>query len=76
MLHDRSKLPINQSRDHIIHVIKTSPVVLIRGETGCGKTTQVIDSNLETKKIKLFFNGSDVMNICENFIYKYHFLLP
>lgn len=41
MLNDRSMLPIHNSRDHIIHVIKTNPVVLIRGETGCGKTTQV-----------------------------------
>ena len=41
MMEERSQLPVYQSHDHILQVIKESPVTLIRGETGCGKTTQV-----------------------------------
>lgn len=42
MMEERTHLPVYQSHDHILQVIKNSPVTLIRGETGCGKTTQVI----------------------------------
>ncbi|XP_048744664.2 ATP-dependent RNA helicase A-like isoform X1 [Ostrea edulis] len=41
MMEDRAKLPVYQSHDHILQIIEESPVTLIRGETGCGKTTQV-----------------------------------
>ncbi|CAE5956729.1 unnamed protein product [Arabidopsis arenosa] len=37
----RSKLPIASFRDAIISAVESSQVVLIAGETGCGKTTQV-----------------------------------
>ena len=38
---DRAKLPIHAMKDQIMSAIHESPVVLIRGNTGCGKTTQV-----------------------------------
>ncbi|XP_071097710.1 ATP-dependent RNA helicase A-like [Haliotis cracherodii] len=41
MMSDRSKLPVFESHDYILQTIQRSPVTLIRGETGCGKTTQV-----------------------------------
>ncbi|XP_070176145.1 ATP-dependent RNA helicase A-like isoform X2 [Littorina saxatilis] len=41
MMGERSKLPAAESREYILECIRKSPVVLIRGETGCGKTTQV-----------------------------------
>ena len=37
----RSKLPIHAMKDQIMTSIHENPVVLIRGNTGCGKTTQV-----------------------------------
>ncbi|EOA39070.1 hypothetical protein CARUB_v10011734mg, partial [Capsella rubella] len=37
----RSKLPIASFRDAIISAVESNQVVLIAGETGCGKTTQV-----------------------------------
>ncbi|PIA37828.1 hypothetical protein AQUCO_03000397v1 [Aquilegia coerulea] len=37
----RSKLPIASYKDVITSTIETNQVVLIAGETGCGKTTQV-----------------------------------
>ena len=40
-LEERNRLPIVDSRDEILQAIERSPVVLIRGETGSGKTTQV-----------------------------------
>ncbi|KAF9589788.1 hypothetical protein IFM89_028723 [Coptis chinensis] len=38
---ERSKLPIASFREAITSTIETNQVVLISGETGCGKTTQV-----------------------------------
>ncbi|KAM0907466.1 hypothetical protein ACQ4PT_016107 [Festuca glaucescens] len=38
---DRSKLPISSFKDHICSTLEKHQVVLISGETGCGKTTQV-----------------------------------
>ena len=38
---NRSNLPIMNFKDQIMSNIHESPVVLIRGNTGCGKTTQV-----------------------------------
>ncbi|XP_037406779.1 DExH-box ATP-dependent RNA helicase DExH6-like isoform X2 [Triticum dicoccoides] len=38
---DRSKLPIASFKDHISSTLENHQVVLISGETGCGKTTQV-----------------------------------
>ncbi|KAK9076312.1 hypothetical protein SSX86_004646 [Deinandra increscens subsp. villosa] len=38
---DRSKLPIASFKDIITSTIESNQVVLISGETGCGKTTQV-----------------------------------
>eukprot|EP00794_Sanderia_malayensis_P005629 gene5629-6325_t len=39
--HDQESLPIRQYRDQILYAVKTSQVVLIAGDTGCGKSTQV-----------------------------------
>ncbi|KAM0858511.1 hypothetical protein ACQ4PT_047782 [Festuca glaucescens] len=38
---DKSKLPISSFKDHICSTLEKHQVVLISGETGCGKTTQV-----------------------------------
>ncbi|CAM0882886.1 unnamed protein product [Alopecurus aequalis] len=38
---DRSKLPISSFKEHICSTLENHQVVLISGETGCGKTTQV-----------------------------------
>ncbi|KAL1202084.1 DExH-box ATP-dependent RNA helicase DExH2 [Cardamine amara subsp. amara] len=37
----RAKLPIASFRDTIVSAVESNQVVLIAGETGCGKTTQV-----------------------------------
>ncbi|KAK3576030.1 hypothetical protein CHS0354_005183 [Potamilus streckersoni] len=41
MMEERGHLPVFQSHDHILQAIQMNSVVIIRGETGCGKTTQV-----------------------------------
>ncbi|KAF5187328.1 Dexh-box atp-dependent rna helicase dexh6 [Thalictrum thalictroides] len=41
IFNERSKLPIASFKDAITSTIETNQVVLISGETGCGKTTQV-----------------------------------
>lgn len=43
MTDERNQLPITDSREEILNAILTSQVVLIRGETGSGKTTQVCE---------------------------------
>uniref|UniRef100_T1JBZ2 RNA helicase n=1 Tax=Strigamia maritima TaxID=126957 RepID=T1JBZ2_STRMM len=40
-LEDRLKLPIAQTKQQILDTINRNPVIIIRGATGCGKTTQV-----------------------------------
>ena len=39
---ERCKLPVYHYRREILAQIKANKVILIRGATGCGKTTQVI----------------------------------
>lgn len=41
MLEFRQKLPAYQHKDEIIELIEKHQVILIEGNTGCGKTTQV-----------------------------------
>lgn len=41
ILADRSQLPVKNFEEQIMSAIHNSPVVIIRGATGCGKTTQV-----------------------------------
>ncbi|KAF8898608.1 P-loop containing nucleoside triphosphate hydrolase protein [Infundibulicybe gibba] len=41
MLNHRNKLPIAQYRDEIIRILEQSQVLVLSGETGCGKSTQV-----------------------------------
>ncbi|XP_047960360.1 DExH-box ATP-dependent RNA helicase DExH7, chloroplastic isoform X2 [Salvia hispanica] len=41
MLQARSGLPIAELKDDILHLLEENNVVVISGETGCGKTTQV-----------------------------------
>ncbi|CAJ1064969.1 probable ATP-dependent RNA helicase DHX34 isoform X1 [Xyrichtys novacula] len=38
---DQKNLPIFQYRDRIIELVRTHPVVVVAGDTGCGKSTQV-----------------------------------
>ena len=41
MIAGRAKLPIAGYREAILQALDSSQVVLVAGETGCGKTTQV-----------------------------------
>ena len=43
----RSGLPCHQHRDEILRAVVNHPVVVISGETGCGKTTQIPQFVLE-----------------------------
>ena len=47
MQKQRQRLPAYKHREKIVQVIKTNQVVVISGETGCGKTTQVPQLVLE-----------------------------
>lgn len=41
MLVERDQLPVKEFEEVILSSIHSNPVVIIRGATGCGKTTQV-----------------------------------
>lgn len=41
ILSERDQLPVKQFEEEIMAAIDHNPVVIIRGATGCGKTTQV-----------------------------------
>ena len=45
MQQERTQLPLSASHDDILKAIEENSVVLIRGETGSGKTTQVGQSH-------------------------------
>lgn len=38
----RESLPVYQHRDQLINAIATNSVTVVKGETGCGKSTQVL----------------------------------
>ncbi|KAJ8084151.1 hypothetical protein PM082_002918 [Marasmius tenuissimus] len=52
MLQTRNKLPIAQYRDEIINILEESQVLVLSGETGCGKSTQVPTFILEDQLSK------------------------
>lgn len=41
ILAEREQLPVRRFEDEIMAAVDNNPVVIIRGATGCGKTTQV-----------------------------------
>lgn len=41
MLEARASLPIARQKQHFLQLLKENDVVVVSGETGCGKTTQV-----------------------------------
>uniref|UniRef100_A0AC34GF02 Uncharacterized protein n=1 Tax=Panagrolaimus sp. ES5 TaxID=591445 RepID=A0AC34GF02_9BILA len=43
----REKLPVYKIKNDIINAVKNNPVTLIKGATGCGKSTQVCQYLLE-----------------------------
>eukprot|EP00918_Siedleckia_nematoides_P033347 GHVU01072368.1.p1 GENE.GHVU01072368.1~~GHVU01072368.1.p1 ORF type:complete len:181 (+),score=28.49 GHVU01072368.1:108-650(+) len=42
LLESKQRLPIAAKRSEILDIVQRNPVVLIVGDTGCGKTTQVL----------------------------------
>jgi len=42
-------LPVYRKKEEILQAINANPVVIIQGDTGCGKTTQVGTDNLSFK---------------------------
>jgi len=43
-------LPITSKREHIVRLIKENQVVIVSGETGCGKSTQIPKMCLEAER--------------------------
>ena len=41
MQRSRSELPVFEFRTHLLDMVRQNSVILVKGETGCGKTTQV-----------------------------------
>ena len=43
---DQANLPISHFREQIVDAVSNNQVVIIAGDTGCGKSTQVIGNIL------------------------------
>jgi pre-mRNA-splicing factor ATP-dependent RNA helicase DHX15/PRP43 len=52
ILNTRQKLPVYQFKDKLIECVKENQIVVVEGETGSGKTTQV---NAENRKTSIHF---------------------
>jgi ATP-dependent RNA helicase DHX57 len=48
MVATRANLPASASREEVVRAVDGSPVVVLSGETGCGKSTQVPQFILES----------------------------
>ncbi|KAK3727046.1 hypothetical protein QZH41_012547, partial [Actinostola sp. cb2023] len=55
---DQSNLPISHFREHIVDAVKSNQVVIIAGDTGCGKSTQ----GLEIKDVEIGTVASTYFN--------------
>lgn len=67
----RAKLPIANFRDYIMKTIESSQCVVLCGETGCGKSTQVPSFILEHemsqgRPVKIFC--TEVSDFCSRFV--------
>ena len=56
----RQSLPVFEEQEEIVKIIKDNKVVLVVGETGSGKTTQVSLFN-EIKKITVFIQSTPTL---------------
>lgn len=52
MMKARATLPIANLKNQILHLLKENDVIVISGETGCGKTTQVSCSAIYKKMLR------------------------
>ena len=41
LLGQRKKLPAWEAKEHLLQLLKTHQIVILQGETGSGKTTQI-----------------------------------
>ena len=41
LLHDKANLPIARYQDMIVDAVRANQTVIVAGDTGCGKSTQV-----------------------------------
>lgn len=62
MLEFRRKLPSFQLKEEIVNLVKQNKVVLVAGNTGCGKTTQVAQYILDNALEKM--EGSKTKILC------------
>jgi len=70
MLEARASLPIAKQKQHFLQLLKDNDVIVVSGETGCGKTTQVpvlpFHSNYFTYQISIMScaNSSEWKTTC------------
>ncbi len=53
-MNERCSLPVYNFKQEILKAVETNPVIIVRGATGCGKTTQIpqyiLESYLESSR--------------------------
>ncbi|KAJ1918051.1 hypothetical protein H4219_002831 [Mycoemilia scoparia] len=57
----KKSLPITAARDEIISTLESSQVIIVKGDTGCGKSTQVPQFLVEHLLKSKCYNGTEVI---------------
>jgi hypothetical protein len=67
MLEARASLPIARQKQHFLQLLKENDVVVVSGETGCGKTTQVpvIPFYLSSSPLFVMLRGNGFLLQCQ-----------
>lgn len=79
MMNQRKDLPVFNKRQEILAAVYDNPVTIIRGNTGCGKTTQVPDlfhlalDSLVLHRLALGFFFSFIFVLFFFFIHSCHY---
>jgi hypothetical protein len=67
MLEARASLPIARQKQHFLQLLKENDVVVVSGETGCGKTTQVpvLPFYLSSSPLFVMLSGNGFLLECQ-----------
>lgn len=61
---DRARLPVRAIRQDLLSQLAQQDVVVVSGDTGCGKTTQVPSASCKLRELKPALADSGMMSIC------------
>ena len=72
MLEKRKDLPVYQHKQQLLDLVKDNQVIIVRGATGCGKTTQVKNYRCWNS---CWWHRANLSKNCDRFIFLFTFCL-